>query len=154
MRLGSGIAPVRAFLDSGVRVGLGVDGSASNDSSHLLAEARQALLLQRVSGGVTALNAREAIGMLTWGGAAVLGRDDIGTLKVGNAADLVGFRLDRLAYAGAQADPVAALVFCAPQVVDLSVINGQVVIEDGHLLTIDMGVVIKQHNRIARELLM
>jgi len=152
MRLGSGTAPLRAYLDAGVRVGLGVDGSASNDSSHLLAEARQALLLQRVSGDPAALSAEEAIGMLTRGGAAVLERDDIGVLAVEKAADFVGLRLDRLAYAGALQDPLAALVFCSPQTVDLSVINGRVVIEEGHLLTVDLGPVIEQHNRIAREL--
>ncbi len=152
MRLASGIAPVRAYLDAGVRVGLGVDGSASNDSSHLLAEARQALLLQRVSGDPAGLSAEEALWLATVGGAQVLGRDDIGELSPGKAADFIGFRLDRLDYAGALHDPLAALVFCTPQRVDFSVINGQVVVEDGHLLTVDLGPVIKQHNRIAREL--
>ena len=152
MRLASGIAPVRAYLDTGVRVGLGVDGSASNDSSHLLAEARMALLLQRVSGNPAGLSAEEALWLATVGGARVLGRDDIGQLAPGKAADLIGFCLDRLDYAGALHDPLAALVFCTPQRVDLSVINGRVVVEDGHLLTVDLGPVIEQHNRIAREL--
>jgi cytosine/adenosine deaminase-related metal-dependent hydrolase len=152
MRLASGIAPVRAYLDAGVRTGLGVDGSASNDSSHMLAEARQALLIQRVSGNPAGLSAREALWMATQGGAAVLNRDDVGCLAPGKAADFVGLRLDRLDYAGALHDPVAALVFCAPQRVDLSVINGQVVVEDGQLLTIDLGPVIERHNRISREL--
>ncbi|MFQ6100174.1 MAG: 8-oxoguanine deaminase [Anaerolineae bacterium] len=152
MRLGSGIAPVRAYLDAGVRVGLGVDGSASNDSSHMLAEARMALLLQRVSGDPAALSAEEALWLATRGGAAVLGRDDIGALSPGKAADFIGFRLERLDYAGALHDPLAALVFCTPQRVDLSVINGKVVVEDGHLLTVDLGPVIERHNRIAREL--
>ena len=152
MRLASGIAPVRAYLDAGVKVGLGVDGSASNDSSHLLAEARQALLLQRVSGNPAGLSAREALWLATRGGAAVLGRDDIGQLAPGKAADFIGLRLDRLDYAGALHDPLAALVFCAPQRVDLSVINGRVVIEDGHLLTVDLGPLIERHNRIARGL--
>jgi cytosine/adenosine deaminase-related metal-dependent hydrolase len=152
MRLGSGIAPVRAYLDAGVKVGLGVDGSASNDSSHLLAEARQALLLQRVSGNPAGLSAREALWLATRGGAAVLGRDDIGQLAPGKAADLIGLRLDRLDYAGALHDPLAALVFCAPQRADLSVINGRVVIEDGHLLTLDLGPTIERHNRFAEEL--
>ena len=152
MRLGSGIAPVRAYLDAGVRVGLGVDGSASNDSSHLLAEARMALLLQRVSGDPAGLNAEEALHLATVGGAQVLGRDDIGALAPGQAADFIGLRLDRLDYAGALHDPLAALVFCTPQRVDLSVINGRVVVEDGHLLTVDLGPVIERHNRIAREL--
>jgi cytosine/adenosine deaminase-related metal-dependent hydrolase len=152
MRLASGIAPVRAYLDSGVRTGLGVDGSASNDSSHLLAEARMALLLQRVSGDPAGLSAEEALWMATTGGAQVLGRDDIGQLSPGKAADFVGFRLDRLDYAGALHDPLAALVFCSPQRVDLSVINGQVVVRDGHLLSVDLGPVIERQNQIARGL--
>jgi 8-oxoguanine deaminase len=169
MRLASGIAPVRAYLDHGVRTGIGVDGSASNDSSHLLAEARQALLLQRVlppsvppiggeegvpkgGKGVMGLSAREALWMATRGGAAVLGRDDVGQLVPGKAADFIGLRLDRLAYAGALHDPLAALVFCAPQRVDLSVINGRVVVEDGQLLTINLGPVIERHNQISRAL--
>lgn len=152
MRLASGIAPVRAYLDAGIRVGLGVDGSASNDSSHLLAEARMALLLQRVSNNPAALSAREALWLATVGGARVLGRDDIGRLLPGKAADLVGFDLERLDYAGALHDPLAALVFCTPQRVDLSVINGRVVIEDGKLLTVDLGPLIERHNRIAREI--
>jgi len=152
MRLGSGIAPVRAYLDAGVRVGLGVDGSASNDSSHMLAEARMALLLQRVSGNPAGLSAEEALWIATVGGAQVLGRDDIGRLVPGKAADFIAFRLDRLGYAGALHDPLAALVFCTPQRVDLSVINGRVVVEDGHLLMVDLGPVIERHNRIAREL--
>jgi len=152
MRLASGIAPVRAYLDHGVRVGLGVDGSASNDSSHLLAEARMALLLQRVSGNPAGLSAREALWLATRGGAAVLGRDDIGQLAPGKAADFIGIRLERLDFAGALHDPLAALVFCTPQQVDLSVINGRVVVEDGQLLTVDLGPLVERHNRIAREL--
>jgi 8-oxoguanine deaminase len=152
MRLASGIAPVRAYLDAGVRTGLGVDGSASNDSSHMLAEARQALLIQRVSGDPAGLSAREALWMATRGGADVLNRDDIGCLAPGKAADFIGLRLDRLDYAGALHDPLAALVFCAPQRVDLSVINGKVIVEDGQLLTVDLGPVVERHNRISREL--
>jgi len=152
MRLASGIAPVRAYLDQGVSVGLGVDGSASNDSSHLLAEARMALLLQRVSGNPAGLSAEEALWLATRGGAQVLGRDDVGQLALGQAADFIGFRLDRLDYAGALHDPLAALIFCTPQRVDISVINGRVVVEDGHLLTVDLGPVIERHNCIAREL--
>jgi 8-oxoguanine deaminase len=152
MRLASGIAPVRAYLDAGVRVGLGVDGSASNDSSHMLAEARQALLLQRVGGNPAALSAREALWLATRGGAAVLGRDDIGALAPNMAADCIAFRLQRLDYAGALHDPLAALVFCTPQRADLVVVAGRVVVEDGHLLTVDLGPVIERHNRIAREM--
>jgi cytosine/adenosine deaminase-related metal-dependent hydrolase len=152
MRLASGIAPVRAYLDTGVKVGLGVDGSASNDSSHLLAEARMALLLQRVSGDPAGLSAWEALWLATVGGAQVLGRDDVGRLASGKVADFIGLRLDRLDYAGALHDPLAALVFCAPQRVDLSVIDGCVVVKDGHLLTVDVGPLIERHNQISREL--
>jgi 8-oxoguanine deaminase len=152
MRLASGIAPVRGYLDAGVRVGLGVDGSASNDSSHLLAEARMALLLQRVMGNPAGLSAEEALWLATRGGAQVLGRDDVGQLAPGKAADFIGIRLDRLDYAGALHDPLAALVFCTPQRVDLSVVNGSVVVEDGQLLTIDLPPVIERHNRISWEL--
>jgi len=153
MRLASGIAPVRAYLDAGVRVGIGVDGSASNDSSHMLAEARMAMLLQRVSGDPAGLSAKEALWIATRGGAQVLGRDDIGQLAPGKAADFIGLRLDRLDYAGALHDPLAATLFCSPQRVDLSVINGRVAVEDGRLLTVDLGPVVERHNRIARELL-
>ncbi len=153
MRLGSGIAPVRAMIDSGVKVGLAVDGSASNDSGHMLAEARQAMLLQRVKGGATAMSAEEALWLGTRGGAAVLGRDDIGCLAPGMAADFIGVRLDRLAVAGAQADPLAALLFCTPPTVDLSVINGRVVVKDGQLLGLDLPATIAWHNEIAEELL-
>jgi cytosine/adenosine deaminase-related metal-dependent hydrolase len=152
MRLGSGIAPVRALLNAGADVALGVDGSASNDSSHLLAEARMALLLQRVEGGPTALSAEEVLWMATRGGAAVLGRDDVGQLAPGKAADVIGLRLDRLDYAGALHDPLAPLVFCHPQRVDLSIINGDIVVEEGQLTTVDLGPVVERHNRMSREL--
>jgi 8-oxoguanine deaminase len=153
MRLGSGIAPIRAMVDAGVKVGLAVDGSASNDSGHLLAEARQAMLLQRVKLGASALSAEEALWLGTRGGAAVLGRDDVGALAPGMAADFIGVRLDSVAFAGAQADPLAALVFCAPPAVDLSVINGKVVVENGELLGLDLPATIARHNELARELL-
>jgi cytosine/adenosine deaminase-related metal-dependent hydrolase len=153
MRLGSGIAPIRAMVDAGVKVGLGVDGSASNDSSHMLAEARHALLLQRVKLGASAMSAEESLWLGTRGGAAVLGRDDIGALGPGMAADFIGIRLNRLGFAGAQEDPLAALVFCTPPTVDLSVINGQIVVEDGRLLTVDLPTTIAYHNELARELL-
>jgi len=153
MRLASGIAPVRAYLDHGVKVGLGVDGSASNDGSHLLAEARQALLLQRVLGNPAALTAEEALWLGTRGGAQVLGRDDIGQLAPGKAADFIAIKSDTLDYAGCRHDLLAALVFCAPQKVDLSVINGQVVVEDGHLTTLDLRPVVERHNKISRGML-
>jgi cytosine/adenosine deaminase-related metal-dependent hydrolase len=159
MRLASGIAPVRAYRDHGVRVGLGVDGSASNDSSHLLAEARQALLLGRLSAGQphaagdpTGLTAEDVLEVATVGGAQVLGRDDVGLLAPGMAADFIAFDLNRLEFAGALHDPVAALVFCTPSYVDLSVINGQIVVEDGQLTTIEIDPIIQRHNQIARDL--
>jgi cytosine/adenosine deaminase-related metal-dependent hydrolase len=153
MRLASGIAPVRQLQQAGARVGLGVDGSASNDSSHMLAEARQAMLLQRVTGDPAAMTASEALWLATRGGAAVLGRDDIGYLAPGMAADFIGYRLDTLALAGgAVHDPLAALVFCQPPNVDLSVINGRVRVQDGVLLDVDLLRLIEQHNAIARAL--
>jgi cytosine/adenosine deaminase-related metal-dependent hydrolase len=153
MRLASGIAPIRSLRQAGARVGLGVDGSASNDGSHLLAEARQALLLQRVSGNPAALTAKEALWMATRGGAQVLGRDDIGYLAAGMAADFIGYRLDTIGLAGgAVHDPLAALVFCQPPNVDLSVINGRVRIQDQQLLNIDIPALVERHNTIARAL--
>lgn len=153
MRLGSGIAPVREYLDAGVHVGLAVDGSASNDSSHLLAEARMALLLQRVAKGADALSARQVLEMATLGGAAVLGRDDIGALAPGMAADVVAFDVDCLDLAGAQSDPLAALVMCQPPKVDLSIINGEVVIEGGAFTSLDLPELIARHNAASRALI-
>jgi 8-oxoguanine deaminase len=153
MRLGSGIAPIRALIDAGVRVGLAVDGSASNDSGHMLAEARQAMLLQRVAHGATAMSAEEALWLGTRGGAAVLGREDIGCLEPGMAADFIAIGLDRLAFAGAQADPLAALLFCTPPNVDISVINGRVVVRNGEMLGLDLPETITHHNELAQELL-
>ncbi len=153
MRLASGIAPVRQYLDAGVPVGLGVDGSASNDGSHLLAEARMALLLQRVMGNPAGLSADETLWIATRGGAEVLGRDDVGQLAPGMAADFIGLRLDTLGFAGgAVHDPVAAAVFCQPPNVNLSVINGKVIVEDGQLLTLDLPPIIERHNAIARRM--
>jgi cytosine/adenosine deaminase-related metal-dependent hydrolase len=152
MRLASGIAPVGRMRAAGVPVGLGVDGSASNDTGNLMAEARQAMLLARVGYGPDAMTAREALEIATLGGAKVLGRDDIGSLAPDMAADFVAFDLSRVGLAGALHDPVAALVFCAPGDAALSVINGRVVVRDGRLTTIDLPVVVEQHNRLAREL--
>jgi cytosine/adenosine deaminase-related metal-dependent hydrolase len=151
MRLASGIAPVRALQAAGARVGLGVDGSASNDGSHLLGEARHALLLQRVGGDPAAMTALEALQLATRGGAAVLGRDDIGQLAPGMAADFIGYRLDTLPLAGAAVhDPLAALVFCQPPTVDLSVINGRVRVQNGQLIDVDLPPLVARHNAIAR----
>ncbi len=153
MRLASGIAPVRAMLDAGARVGLGVDGSASNDSGHLLAEARQALLLQRVGYGAQALSARDALRLATRGGAAVLGRDDIGRLEAGCAADLVAFDLGSPAHAGAaEHDAVAALVFCASVPASLVVIDGRTVVRDGELATLALAPLQQAHRSFARRL--
>lgn len=161
MRLASGIAPVRAYRAAGVKVGLGVDGSASNDSSHLLAEARQAMLLARLATTVQppdrseesqarVMTAREALELATLGGAAVLGRDDIGSLAPGKCADFFALNLNRLDYAGGLHDPVAAAVFCAPQRADYTVVHGKVVVREGQLTTIELDRVIEQHNRLAR----
>jgi cytosine/adenosine deaminase-related metal-dependent hydrolase len=154
MRLASGIAPVRAMRDARVPVGLGVDGSASNDGSHLLNEVRQTLLLQRVLGNPHAMNAREALEIATLGGAAVLGRDDIGSLAPGMAADVIAFDVDDLWHSGgAVHDPVAALVFCQPQPVALALVDGKVLVQDGVPLHIDLPQLVERHNRAARGLL-
>jgi cytosine/adenosine deaminase-related metal-dependent hydrolase len=137
---------------AGVRVGLGVDGSASNDAGHMLAEARMAMLLQRAGGDPAAMSGREALELATRGGAAVLGRDDIGALAVGMAADFIAVDLNQIGFAGAWSDPAAALVFCAPPRVAYSVINGRVVVREGQLTTIDLPKVLRQHNAFAREL--
>lgn len=152
MRLASGIAPIRAMRDAGVPVGLGVDGSASNDGAHMLGEVRQALLLQRVGYGPAAMSARGALEIATLGGARVLGRDDIGALAPGMSADFVAFDMGQVAYAGAGHDPVAALVFCTPGNVATSVINGKVVVRDGELRTVELPRVLARHRVLAREL--
>ncbi len=153
MRLGSGIAPVVEMIKAGVKVGLAVDGSASNDSSNMLGEARQALLLQRVRYGADSISAEKVLEMATKGGAKVLGREDIGSLEPGKAADFIGIRLERLEYAGASVhDPVASLVFCSPVKVDLAVVNGRVVVEDGKLLTVDLEEIVRRHNAIAKRM--
>ena len=165
MRLASGIAPIRLMLNAGVKVGLGVDGSASNDGNHMLLEARQAMLLQRVmdetfamydsvSAGHkrSALSAYESLWLATRGGASVLGRSDIAQLAPGFAADLIAIDLNRVEYAGALHDPLAAILFCAPRGVDFSTVNGRVVIEGGHLTTVDLPRVIERHNAISHAL--
>ncbi|MCB1622404.1 MAG: 8-oxoguanine deaminase [Thiothrix sp.] len=170
MRLASGIAPVPKMRRTGVKVGLGVDGSASNDGSHLLAEARQALLIQRIApqvyadnmplggregfaGDPAALSAREALWLATRGGAAVLGREDIGALEPGKAADLIAIDLNRLQYAGAGHDPVAAAVFCHAFQVDFSMIHGKVVVQDGQLLTLDLQEPLRRHRALSQAML-
>ena len=169
MRLASGIAPVLAWRDAHVPVGLGVDGSASNDGGHLLTEVRQAMLLQRVApdrylsetpggrggfgGQPDAMSARQALELGTRGGAQVLGRDDIGHLAPGMCADFVAINLNQVAFAGALHDPVAAIALCQPPSVDLSVINGKVVVENGRLTTIDLPLVLERHNQIAAKMI-
>ncbi len=163
MRLASGIAPLQAYLKAGVKVGLGVDGSASNDGSHMLAESRQAMLLARLSAGLQGaslsgqdapalLTARQALELATRGGAAVLGRPDLGSLEVGKCADFAALRLERLAYAGGLHDPLAALIFCAPQTVDWLVVGGKTVVKDGQLPALDLPRLVERHNRAARRL--
>lgn len=153
MRLGSGIARVREMVDAGVKVGIGVDGSASNDSCHVVTEARMAMLLQRVAKGAAAFSVQEGLELATLGSASVLGRADIGSLANGKAADFIGINLNTLALAGgAVHDPLAALLLCTVDKVDLSVINGKVVARNGELLTIDVEKHIARHNEIAREM--
>jgi 8-oxoguanine deaminase len=152
MRLASGIAPVRKMLDAGVPVGLGVDGSASNDAGHLLGEVRQAMLLQRVGYGPDAMTARQALEIATLGGAKVLNRDDIGALAPGMSADVVLFDLRQIGFAGALHDPVAALVFCTPANVACSIINGRVVVREGRCVTVETDVLCETHQQLAREL--
>jgi 8-oxoguanine deaminase len=158
MRLASGTAPVRAFLDAGVRVGLGVDGSASNDGAHLLGEARQAMLVARLGSASDArhrpmLTAREALEVATRGGAEVLGRDDVGALEVGRCADLVALDLRQVGFAGALHDPVAATVLCAPTAPAHVVVHGRTVVRDGALTTVDLPRLVAAHNRAAANLL-
>lgn len=149
MRLGSGIAPVPAMLAAGMRVGLGVDGSASNDSSCMIDEVRRTMLLQRV-GGRMEIGAREALWTATRGGAEVLGRDDIGRIAPGAAADVVGFRLDALSLAGgAVHDPLAALVFCRVPGVTFSIVNGRERVVDGTLVDVDLASLVAAHNEAA-----
>ena len=149
MRLGSGIAPIRAMRDRGVRVALGVDGSASNDAGHMLAEARQAMLLQRVALGADAMPARELLEIATLGGAAVLGRRDIGALAVGMAADLAAFDVRGVGFAGAQRDKLAALLFCGPVGASLTMVHGRVLVRNGRLCGVDQDELVGEHNRQA-----
>jgi 8-oxoguanine deaminase len=154
-RLGSGVAPARAMLDAGVPVGLGVDGSASNDTSNMLAEARQALLAHRVGADPSRwLTAEDVLWMATRGGARCLGRDDIGSLEPGKSADLMMIDTRRLSYAGASSDLVAALVFSPfPAPVDTAMVNGRVVVEGGELVGVDVPALVEKADAIAEGLL-
>jgi 8-oxoguanine deaminase len=164
MRLASGIAPIKEYLAAGVKVGLGVDGSASNDGSHLLAEARQAMLLSRLKEGITGfslsndpgrklMTARAALELATRGGAAVLGRSDIGSLEVGKCADFFAINLERLDYAGALHDPVAAAIFCHPVRADYTVVGGRFVVREGQLVRLDERELVEKHNQAAERIL-
>ena len=162
MRLASGIAPIRKMLNAGVPVGLGVDGSASNDAAHMVNEARQALLLARVGRslepfgcdhGPAEMTARDALALATRGGAAVLGRRDIGHLAPGMCADLALFDLRTLGFAGgAVHDPVGSLLLCASPQAAYTVVNGKVVVREGQLATVALGPLLERHNRLARHL--
>jgi cytosine/adenosine deaminase-related metal-dependent hydrolase len=163
MRLASGIAPIMKMLLGGVKVGLGVDGSASNDGSHMLGEARQAMLISRLGASLAGaslstdeapplMTGRHALRLATRGGAAVLGRDDVGSLEEGKCGDFFAVNLNRLNYAGALHDPLAALVFCSPVNVDYTVIAGEFVVKEGELLTVDLGSHVEKHNARAAKL--
>ena len=155
MRLASGFAPVRKLRSAGVPVGLGTDGAASNDATHLFHEVRQAALSARTRDlEASAMTAREALELATLGGARVLGRDDIGSLGPGMAADFLCIDLDRPAFAGALHDPVAALVFCDVSRVDHSYIQGRRVVEHGELTTAEMPKLVESVNRLAAAMVM
>lgn len=171
MRLASGIAPIKRYLDAGVKIGLGVDGSASNDGANLLLETRQAMLLARLQMGLLPpegprtvlstsdplrarewMSAREALEIATIGGAAVLGRSDIGSLEAGRCADFFTLDLGNVTYSGALSDPVAAVVFGAPTAARYTVVGGRLVVEHGELKTLELEPVIRDHNRNAARL--
>jgi cytosine/adenosine deaminase-related metal-dependent hydrolase len=178
MRLASGIAPLKEYRAAGVNIGIGVDGSASNDSSDLLAEVRSAMLVSRVKEGITGfsaspdpspsgrgqgegesrevralMSARDALWLGTQGGAAVLGRNDIGSLEVGKCADFFAVNMNRLEFAGALHDAAAALIFCQPVRVDYTVVGGKFIVKERQLVTLDERNVVKMHNKAAKRLL-
>ena len=153
MRLASGIAPVREMLDAGVNIGLGVDGSASNDSGHMLNEARQAMLLQRVMKTGDALTARQSLAIATRGGAAVLGRDDIGQLAPGYAADIAAFDCRGIDFAGAAWDLLAGLLFCGSSKASYTIINGKIIVDQGQLLTMDVPKLLENHHAMTADLM-
>jgi 8-oxoguanine deaminase len=153
MRLASGIAPIGKMRAANVPVGLGVDGSASNDGAHILGEARQAMLLQRVGHGPAAMTAREALHLATRGGAKVLNRDDVGQIAVGKAADLAAFDMRGIAQAGSLHDPVAALVFTNVSCAAYTMVNGKMVVREGRLMTVEERKLATKHNQLAAQLL-
>jgi cytosine/adenosine deaminase-related metal-dependent hydrolase len=163
MRLASGIAPVMNMLSRGIKLGLGVDGSASNDASHMINEVRQAMMLARVNSGIKGasrsapdapplMTARQALSIGTRGGASVLGRNDIGSLEVGKCADFFAIDLNRLEYTGALQDPVAAVVFCAPVKADWTVVGGDVVVREGQFTKFDIQAHVRKHNAVTKRL--
>ncbi len=153
MTLGSGIARVTEMKETDIRIGLAVDGSASNDTSNMIREVRNTMLLQRVKYGADAITARDAMRMATMGGASVLGRqDEVGSIEVGKAADLIAFDLNDIAFAGAHADPVAAVVHCAGDRVDFSMVNGEWRVQAGRLVDESIYDLIPEHNRISKRL--
>jgi len=153
LRLGSGIARTRELLDARVPVGLGVDGSASNDSGDLLSEVRQAMLVARAAGDPASLTAREALRIATRGGAECLGRaGDLGSLEAGKRADVALFGVDGLAFVGAGEDLVAALALCRPQSARHVIVEGRVVVRDGRLATADQDAIAAEGHRVARRI--
>jgi 8-oxoguanine deaminase len=163
MRLASGIAPIMDMLEAKVKVGLGVDGSASNDGSNILEETRQAMMVARLRAGLMGasksdtmenpiMKARQVLEIATLGGAAVLGRPDLGSLEKGKCADLFAIKLDRLEYAGGLHDPVSAIVFCSPVKVDFSIVAGKAVVQEGQLANLDLQNLVERHNQAARRL--
>ena len=154
MRLGSGIARIPEMRRKSIPVGLAVDGSASNDSSDMVGEMRNALLLHRVNSGAAAITAEDVLEMATLGSAKLLGRDDIGSIEVGKAADLAIFELDRLEYTGALSDPLAAIIFCGiSHQVETTIVNGKVVVQHGSLITVSEEKIIDNGNRISKAML-
>ena len=164
MRLASGAPPIQKMLRYGVKVGLGVDGSASNDGSHMLGEVRQAMLLSRLASGLEGaslssedasplMTARQALRVATRGSAQVLGREDIGSLEVGKCGDFFAVDMGQLNFSGALHDPLAALVFCAPVNADYTVVGGKLIVKEGQLQTIDLQPHIEKHNARATRLL-
>ncbi len=154
MRLGSGIARIPEMLKLGIPVGLAVDGSASNDSSDMVGEMRQALLLHRVNSGADAITAEQVLEMATLGSARLLGRTDIGSLEIGKAADIAIFELDKLEYTGALSDPLAALIFSGiNHEVNTTIVNGKIVVKNGKLVQIDESEIISKGNKIAANML-
>jgi 8-oxoguanine deaminase len=150
-RLGSGLIPLKKLQDAGVNIGLGVDGSASNDASNMILELRQALFLQRVIHGAEAIQIADVIKMATTGSAACLGQHELGKIEVGKVADLALFDLNAMEYSGAH-DPLGALVLCAPTRVHTLIVGGRVVVKDQELLTVDLDQLVQKHRRKAAEL--